>query len=159
VDAARRKPGFDTVVNVPGFFDDMRITVAGDAMTLNDLENERIRPLGDARIHAALVCAAMSCPPLRAEPYAASRLNAQFDDQCRRWVNDDGKFRVVDGQLGMSRILDWYGVDFETPKYGGPAGFVRAYAEPNGSIGRFLVTADPVRTTWLEYDWTLNQAD
>jgi len=158
VDAARRKPGFDTVVNVPGFFDATKITVAGESLTLNDLENERIRPLGDARIHAALVCAAMSCPPLRAEPFTASRLDAQLEDQCKRWINDEGKFRIVDGQLGLSRILDWYGADFQGAKHGGPAGFVRTYATPSGTVGRYLATADPVRTTWIEYDWTLNQA-
>ncbi|MHC5023951.1 MAG: DUF547 domain-containing protein [Planctomycetota bacterium] len=153
-----RRAGFETVDQVPGFFDERTITVAGETLTLNALESDRIRPLDDARIHAALVCAAMSCPPLRVEPYAADRLDAQFEDQCRRWVNDETKNRVADGALALSRIFEWYGADFETPRFKGIHGFLAAYAWPEGSIGRLLATEPRPLMTWLEYDWSLNQA-
>jgi hypothetical protein len=156
---ARATPGFESVIKVDGFFDADQITVAGEAITLNDLENKRIRPLGDARIHAALVCAAMSCPPLRSEPFTAEQLEVQFDDQCRRWVNDRSKFRVTNERLGMSQILDWYGEDFNTPPFHSQVGFVRAYAETTGGLARFIAGHDgrpPVE--YLAYDWSLNQA-
>jgi hypothetical protein len=156
--AESRKPGFESVVKVPGFFDARKITVCGESLTLNALENQRIRPLGDPRIHAALVCAAVSCPPLRAEPYMADRLDEQFSDQCKRWVNDPTKFRIEDGRLGLSEILNWYGSDFDAPPYGSPVGFVLAYAKPAGEIARYVVNNDPARTTWLTYDWALNRA-
>ncbi|MEM7229531.1 MAG: DUF547 domain-containing protein, partial [Planctomycetota bacterium] len=105
---AQASGNFTTVVNEKGFFDADRITVVGESMTLNDLENKQIRPYGDARIHAALVCAAISCPPLRAEPFTAAELDAQFDDQSRRWVNDATKNFVRNDTLVVSRIFDWY---------------------------------------------------
>ena len=64
----RSKPGFISVDKVDGLFDRRPITVASEGLTLNKLENERIRPMKDPRIHAALVCAAISCPVLRNEP-------------------------------------------------------------------------------------------
>jgi hypothetical protein len=152
------KEGFVNVLKVDGFFDKQSITVAGEKMTLNGLENDRIRPLGDPRIHAALVCAAMSCPPLRDEPYDAAKIEAQLDDQCRRWVNDSAKFRMVDGKLGLSEILNWYGEDFDIPRYGNRIGFVLAYAEPGSDITKYIVGADKPETVWLTYDWTLNRA-
>jgi hypothetical protein len=159
---ARKQPGFVSVEKVKGFFDESPIVVANEALTLNDLENKRIRPLGDARIHAALVCAARSCPPLRAEPYRAADLDTQLDDQCKRWVNDTTKFRLEGGKLGLSEILKWYGEDFETPRYGTRVGFVLAYADPGREVARFIageLTADrKVATTWIPYDWTLNDA-
>ncbi|MCH8211406.1 MAG: DUF547 domain-containing protein, partial [Planctomycetes bacterium] len=85
------KEDFTSVMDIPGFFDTRSITVAGKQMTLNGLENEQIRPMGDPRIHAALVCAAMSCPPLRGEPYTADRLDEQLNDQSRRWINDPNR--------------------------------------------------------------------
>jgi hypothetical protein len=157
--AARAKPGFESVIKVDGFFDADRITVAGESITLNDLENKRIRPLGDPRIHAALVCAAISCPPLRDEPFAAERLDEQFDDQCRRWVNDREKFRVVDGKLGVSQILNWYGDDFRQPPFKSPAEFVLAYAKKSSDVVRFVERHDgdpPI--TFLDYDWSPNEA-
>ncbi len=152
------RPGFESVVKVEGFFDTRPIRVGRESMTFNDLENSLIRPLGDARIHAALVCAAMSCPPLRAEPYRAETLDAQLDDQCKRWVNDPAKFRIVDGELGLSTILNWYGEDFDGPPYGNRVGFVLAYADPAGELARFIVNRDGPEIRWLEYDWTLNRA-
>jgi hypothetical protein len=157
--AARAKPGFESVIKVDGFFDQDLITVAGESITLNDLENKRIRPLGDARIHAALVCAAISCPPLRDEPFVAERLDEQFDDQCRRWVNDGEKFRVVDGKLGLSQILNWYGEDFTKPPYRSPADFVRAFAKPSSSVSQLIERhEDDPPLTFLDYDWSLNEA-
>jgi hypothetical protein len=157
--AARAKPGFESVIKVDGFFDEDLITVAGESLTLNDLENKRIRPLGDPRIHAALVCAAISCPPLRDEPFVAERLDEQFDDQCRRWVNDRGKFRIVDGKLGVSQILNWYGEDFAKPPYPSPAAFVLAFARPSSELEQFIKRheGDPP-ITFLDYDWSLNEA-
>lgn len=130
---------------------------AGRTMTLNDLENDHIRPLGDPRIHAALVCAAMSCPPLRDEPYTAKQLDKQLNDQSQRWINDPTKF-VVDKQgLGVSMIMQWYGKDFNVAPYGSVVGFIRKFAEPTGPVGRLLSRDDEPPVHFLKYDWRLNQ--
>ena len=127
-------------------------------MTLNALENEQIRPMGDPRIHAALVCAAMSCPPLRDEPYTAKRLDEQLNDQSRRWINDPNRNGIDEQGLGVSMIMQWYGDDFSVEPYGGVVGFVRAFAEPAGPIGRLLSREDAPPVHFLKYDWRLNRA-
>lgn len=154
----RAKPGFTSVINVEGFFDQRPITVAAEPMYLNFLENERIRPLGDPRIHAALVCAAQSCPPLRIEHYRGDMLDRQLDDQCRRWVNDSARNRIENGTLLLSEIFNWYGEDFEVEPYGGVVGFLRRYAEPGGELATFLESHSNPSIEWMKYDWTLNQA-
>ena len=47
-----------------GPFTAVRHTINGRNVSLNQIEN-RLRDAGDPRIHAALVCASRSCPPLR----------------------------------------------------------------------------------------------
>ena len=131
---------------------------AGRTMTLNDLENDHIRPVGDPRIHAALVCAAMSCPPLRDEPYTAKQLDKQLTDRCRRWINDRTKFIVDEPGLGVSAIMPWYAEDFTVAPYGGVVGFIRTFAEPTSPIGRLFSRKDEPPVHFLEYDWRLNQA-
>ena len=153
------KEDFTSVMDIPGFFDTRSITVAGKQMTLNGLENEQIRPMGDPRIHAALVCAAMSCPPLRGEPYTAKRLDEQLNDQSRRWINDPTRNGIDDqGRLSVSMIMQWYGKDFSVEPYRGVVGFVRAFAKPAGPIGRRLSRGDAPQVHFLKYDWRLNRA-
>lgn len=155
---ARVKPGFTNVKDTPGFFDRDRITVAGTAMTLNELENDTIRPLGDPRIHAALVCAAMSCPPLLNVPFSASRLNDQFDALCARWVNDATKNTTRGDSLALSSIFSWYKADFDAKPFEGVVGFVKRYAEPGSDVGKLLATNGAPAVQHLEYDWRLNDA-
>ena len=154
----RRREGFESVAKAPGFFDRRLITVAGEALTLNDLENARIRGAGDGRVHAALVRGAMGGPPLRNEPYVAERIDEQLDDQCVRWINDAAAFRMVDGEAGLSEVLEWCAGDFDAEPYGGVLGFVLAYADPGGALARYIVNADRPRWRWIPFDWRLNQA-
>ena len=152
------KDSFKSVNDVPGFFDKLTITVAGQTMTLNQLENDHIRPLGDPRIHAALVCAAMSCPPLRSEPYTAKQLDEQLNDQSRRWINDPTKFTVDEQGLGVSLIMQWYAKDFNVAPYSSVVGFIRKFAEVTGPIARLLSREDNPPVHFLKYDWRLNRA-
>lgn len=91
------------------------VVINNKKMTLNHIEHEIIRAkFKDPRIHFALVCGAISCPPLRNEAFVGSKLNEQLDDQARKFFADpskntfDGKNRVAH----LSKILDWYGSDF-----------------------------------------------
>ena len=150
--------GLKSVRDVAGFFDELTVVVAGQSMTLNDLENKHVRTLGDPRVHAALVCAALSCPPLRREPYHADQLDEQLDDQCRRWINDLSKNRADDSTLWLSTILDWYKDDFNVEPYGGRVGFVQTFADPKGPIHSYVQAAAVPRIRWMTYDWRLNRA-
>lgn len=65
-------------------WDAVRWTVGGQTWSLNQIEHEQIRPhFAEPRIHFALVCAAVGCPPLRNEAYRADDLDAQLDAQTR----------------------------------------------------------------------------
>jgi hypothetical protein len=135
------------------FYRDSSI-VAGERISLNALERDRIRPLGEPRIHAAIVCASTSCPPLRGEAYLPDRLDAQLDDNTRRFVDDPDKNRFdLDHNVAeISKIFKWFEEDFEA------AGGVRPF------LARFV--ADPavaaalrqgrLKIRYLDYDWSLN---
>lgn len=88
-------------------------TVAGRTVTLNDIEHNILRPMGDARIHAAVNCASQGCPPLSPRAFTGSGLDAQLDDAARRWVQGNG-VRIDPGKntVSLNKIFDWYGDDF-----------------------------------------------
>lgn len=124
----------------------------GDDMSLDDIEHRVLRAeFGEPRIHFALVCAARSCPPLRVEAYRAADLDAQLDDQGRRFLGDRTKNRVEQaaGKLYLSAIFKWFRPDFET---NGPLGsFVAPYLDLQATdIVNFEIE-------FLDYDWSLNE--
>lgn len=130
--------------------------IAGRPVTLDEIEHEILRPMGDPRIHVAIVCASLSCPALRREPWTASRVEAQLDEQLRRWMADRHKGLAVDRDadtLRLSKIFDWFEEDFEAD--GGVLAFVARYA-PAGERDWLERHADRARVLHFGYDWRLN---
>lgn len=131
-------------------------TIDGSDVTLDGIEHRTLRPLGDPRIHGAIVCASLSCPPLRREPYRAENLDAQLDDNMRRWLADPRKGAVVgpdDRTLRVSSIFKWFAEDFE-PQGGVPA-FLERYG-PEQVRALLHEEGERVRLRYLDYDWSLN---
>ncbi|MGH7819703.1 MAG: DUF547 domain-containing protein, partial [Candidatus Binatia bacterium] len=84
------------------------VRLFGRTISLDDVEHGILRKEYDEpRIHFALVCAALGCPPLRAEPYVGERLDAQLDDQGRRFLAERAKnrFDAAEGVLHLSPIF------------------------------------------------------
>jgi hypothetical protein len=90
-----------------------RHTVNGQKTSLDGIET-RLRKTNDPRIHAALVCAARSCPPLRRESYAPETLDAQLDDNTRAWLANPvlNEFSPDRKRAEISSIFKWYRTDF-----------------------------------------------
>jgi len=126
------------------------IEIAGRLYTLNQIEHEIIRKeFREPRIHMALVCAALGCPPLRSEAYRGSDLEGQLEDNTRRFMADSTKNRYdpSTGTLELSEIFSWFGDDFRRT-HGSVERFARQYY-PVGE-GRELTLR------FLPYDWSLN---
>ncbi|MCH8823388.1 MAG: DUF547 domain-containing protein [Planctomycetes bacterium] len=150
----------NSVKDISGFFNRTKFIVAQIEMTLDDIENKYVRPKSDPRIHAALVCAAYGCPPLRNEPYTAEKLDDQLDSQCRTWINDKSKFKIKDQELGISKIMKWYKKDFSLKPYENAVDFVRQFANQDTELGKFLASKanNQVETFYMDYNWNLNKA-
>jgi hypothetical protein len=130
--------------------------VGGRTVSLGEIEHEILRPMGEPRIHAAIVCASTSCPSLRREAFRAERLDAQLEDALRGFLADPRKGSRLDegaGVLTLSPIFDWFERDFE------PWGGVRAYLAPRlpADAARALgERGDALRLRYFDYDWALN---
>lgn len=109
--------GKTTVLRVAGSFSRRWASVAGEALSLTDIEHGKIRRFRDPRIHGGLVCGSASCPTLRYEPFVAEDLDEQLDDQMRQFLLGGGAVRDEgSNQLLLSRIFLWYGADFTRPR-------------------------------------------
>jgi Protein of unknown function, DUF547 len=134
-------------------FSERRHRVGGQAVSLDDIEHGTLRPLIGYRVHATLVCAARSCPPLWREAYEAARLDAQLDSAMRAWLarGDLNQVRPAENRFRVSAIFRWFADDFE--KAGGVRAVLQRYTPPE--IARRL--GDPrLEIQFLRYDWGLN---
>lgn len=137
-------------------------TVASTQRSLDDLEHKILRPnFKDARVHAAVNCASVGCPPLRLEAFTGDKLDAQLDEQMRKFVADPTRNTVdpVKKKIELSSIFDWFGEDFGT-KQKGAAGerALLAWLEKYGPAEwkPFLEKFDPDDVDFRDYDWALN---
>ena len=129
--------------------------IGGKPVTLHEIEHETLRPLGDPRIHAALVCASTSCPSLRREPYSAERIPDQLEDAMQAFLADPRKGLAVDRarrRVRLSRIFDWFEEDFEAA--GGPLEYVSRKA-PKSERSWLAKPPEGLRRDYFDYDWTL----
>ena len=89
-------------------FDDLEVCIGGEFLSLNSIEHGVLRPLGDFRIHFAIVCAARGCPKLRNEAYVAERLEDQLWTNGRDFFSSNKRWHVnrILKQAHVSPILN-----------------------------------------------------
>jgi len=126
------------------------VTLFGEKITLNSLENEVIRGnYPEPRIHFVLVCAAAGCPELINEPYKPEILNKQLDQQTKVFLMDSDKNSIDTKKrvLRLSPIFDWFKEDF-IKQSGSVIEFVNPYFG-NEATAEFKIE-------YTNYDWSLN---
>ncbi|HNK98617.1 MAG TPA: DUF547 domain-containing protein [Chitinophagales bacterium] len=135
-------------LDVAGFFDKKKHVVAGQQMTLNELEEKKLRP--DPRVHFALVCAAKGCPKLQSQAYLPATVQKQLVDATTRAVNDPQFLRVdyTNKTVQLSKIFEWYADDFNKTS-GSVIQFINTY--------RSAKISDSYTLSYYEYDWSLNK--
>ena len=115
----------DSIKDITGVWRFNRHGFVGTQQTLNNIEHDILRAdFNEPRIHAALVCAAISCPYLRQEPFTGEDLDAQLDDQVRVFLARQEVLEIdkEQGEVRLSAIFDWFGEDW-VPSFGPDEGF------------------------------------
>ncbi len=135
--------------------------IARELITLDELEkkhSERISKFREPRTHFALVCAALSCPPLMNSAFRHDRLWSQLEQRTRNFINDR-RFNPIPQ---VSQLFSWYSGDFSgwvrdptavslsrPSSYGTARDFVTSYLHDTTAItGKEL--------SFVVYDWSIN---
>jgi hypothetical protein len=130
-----------------------RHNLGGANVSLNDIENDMLRPEFGWRTHAVLVCAARSCPPLQQSVYTAGGLDAQTARAFRTWLNrpDLNQFLIDKNEANVSMIFKWFKGDFD--KAGGVKAVLAQYA-PGAT--RPMLERPNCKISYKSYNWGLN---
>ncbi len=158
----------DSIRDISGVWNKRTFALAGEQKTLDNIEHDILRKnFNEPRIHVALVCAAMSCPPLLNQPYVPEQLDTQLKNQTAKFVASPHGFRVdrQEKEVYLSSIFKWYGKDFETTygvddKFDGNSkqravlNYLTAKLSPEER--QYLEQGD-YKVKYLDYDWSLNK--
>ena len=156
-----------SIKDIPGVWRITKHPVQSDNKTLDNIEHQELRAnFNEPRIHAALVCAAISCPPLRTEPFTGESLDAQLDDQVEKFLAKPDGLRIdqAEGKVYLSTIFEWFGEDW-IPTYGTDQGFAGSASERAvlNFISNYVseeekayLMAGDYQVSYINYDWSLN---
>lgn len=132
--------------------------VGGRQYSLSEIENDIL--LGDdfkrrgwkeARVHFAVNCASVGCPPLRDEIYTGANTDALMTENTERAMRTPRHMHIDGDTLRLSQLFEWYEEDYLEE-----AEDLRAW------IGQFVsgetreAMAQTSRIRFIDYDWTLN---
>ena len=132
-----------------------RVTVGGEALSLDNIEHDIMRPQFEAAmVHYAVNCASIGCPNLKPTAWRADTLEADLDAAARAYVNHPRGVSVTEDGLVVSRIYRWFKEDFGGDERG-VINHLLAFAEPE-LAGRIEANPDIVGH---EYDWSLNRPE
>lgn len=153
---------------IPGVWKLRRHRVIGQRLTLDEIEHRILRrEYNELRIHAALVCAAISCPPLRREAYTGPELDRQLEDQTNRWLASSEGLRIDRdaGTVAISSIFQWFAEDWPradpnaapVPGHKKESAVLHFIARHRPVEERQLLLRGDYRLQYLPYNWDLNR--
>ena len=122
--------------------------IAGVDMSLDEVEHSILRKeFEEPRIHFAINCASVSCPPLLNEAFVASTLENQLMRVTTTFVNDPSRNKISSQSAQLCSIFSWF----------------KGYFTKKGTLIEFLnryskVKISPnARISFLDYNWNLNE--
>jgi hypothetical protein len=103
-----------SVAQVPGAFDRIKHRVAGQTLTLDEMEKTVIAGFGDPRMLLALGRGALGGGRLRSEPYRGARLETQLDEAVKEFVTRADAFRLdrTGGVVEVTPLFSWREAQF-----------------------------------------------
>ncbi|MFL1485583.1 DUF547 domain-containing protein [Marinobacter sp. LN3S78] len=136
-------------------------TIGGQDYSLDQMEKDILLGEGyqqrgwmDARVHFAVNCAAVGCPPLRKAIYTEDNLETLLTENTRLALNTPRHLTIDGSTLRLSAIFDWYRMDFGE-EAGSVRSFIRQWADTD--VGARANQTNAI--DYIDYDWALNQPD
>ena len=155
-----------SVMQIPGMFTGRTHGIAGEQLTLQAIEEERIAPFDNPRAHLALGRGAVGSPRLRSETFREHELEAQLqavvDDFATtpRHVTVDRPAEqvLVNALLGWQaeRFAGLAGADSGTGRTALERGVVSLIGPALFPSERAFLAENTFRLAYHEFDWRLN---
>ncbi|WP_421911759.1 DUF547 domain-containing protein [Marinobacter sp.] len=144
---------------VDSVFDREKFLIDGRAYSLNQMEKDILlgeayadKGWKDARVHFAVNCASVGCPPLRDVVYTADNLESLLAENTRRAFATKRHLEIKGDTLHVTELFKWYEGDFVEAS-GSRKAFIEKWVD-SALADRIEGTSE---LTFIEYDWSLNK--
>ncbi|MBN3519963.1 DUF547 domain-containing protein [Algoriphagus lutimaris] len=122
--------------------------IGGEEFNLDEIEHGILRKeFDEPRIHFAVNCASISCPPLLNEAFMVSKLEEQLNKQAIAFINDGVRNKITKNSIQISSIFSWFKGDFTNE--GSLIDYLNQYS-------RVKIDKN-AKISYLDYDWNLNK--
>ncbi|CAA6809785.1 MAG: Unknown protein [uncultured Aureispira sp.] len=129
-------------------WDKKTIVIDGESLSLNKIEKDKLlKRFKEPRVHFAVNCGAISCPPLLNKAWTEDNIQRYYDKQVRAFINNPKHNTISIKNLEASQIFDWYAGDF------GGSDKVVAYFQKYSTTE----LQDNPKVRYREYNWKLNK--
>lgn len=129
-----------------------RFIVGGEKISLDKIEHKILRKdFKDPRIHFAINCASLSCPPLGNRIFLGEILDKQLNEKTRSFINNTINVRIDHDEkvIYLSKIFKWFAKDFNNVLL-----FVSKYLSNEESYD--IIKEYQIK--YFDYDWSLNES-
>jgi hypothetical protein len=124
--------------------------IGGTNYSLDEIEHQFLREkLKEPRIHFAINCASISCPPLQPYAFLPDKIDTQLTEVTIKFINSPQGTKITDDKIEISQIFNWFKKDFDSEK-ATVTTFISNYLKPTKDISKHKII-------YLEYDWNLNK--
>lgn len=124
-------------------WDVQRIMIDGKKYSLNDIDHQILRKLGEPRVHFLLNCASKSCPPLFNNALTPLSVHKRLEAQTQAFIQSSQN-HIDENAIHLSLIFKQYAADF-----GHLIAFINRYTN--------VKVNDTATINYLPYDWSLNE--
>ena len=125
-------------------------SLLGEKRNLDWIEHSKLRvDFEEPKIHFAIVCASIGCPPLASTAYIPKTLNSQLQSSMEIFLADKSKNKYDSSinTLFVSKIFDWFSGDFT--KNSSLISFIKS--------GMKIEIPEDAKIKYTDYNWNLNE--
>jgi len=159
-----------SIRQIPGAFERTKHRLAGQTLSLDEIEKNVLPGFKEPRLYLALGRGAVGSGRLRSEAYTASRLATQLDAVRAEFVNDRFMLRIdrLTENISVTPIISWREAEFVAAYDKGEEGSrfakrspveraVLAFIAPHVlRLERDFLEQNGFRIVFHEFDWRLN---
>lgn len=137
------------------------ITIAGKPYTLDEIEKDILLGDGfkekgwfDTKVHFAVNCASVGCPPLRKNIYTSQNLQTLLKENTEKALRTPRHLSLKGDTLYLTQLFEWYEDDFKRES-GTVIKFIQKYG-PNDVIKKIN---EKTNIDYIKYDWDINKPE
>jgi len=150
---------YGSFVNPHRVFKQRNFNIGGREYSLDTIEKDILlgkkyknKGWKDARVHFAVNCASVGCPPLRKSLYLPETIDSILEKNTRLALTTPRHMHFDNGTLYLTQLFEWYEEDFTEE-----AGTIRAFLKQHTPAEMHPKIDDVNTIRFIDYDWALNR--